>query len=312
MSARVGILCGRVFARGGNYMVHSDTFFRLPTNKATKLSNVTCVYCGRPETDEDPLTDEHVVSRNFVPKGSFVTGWSLILRACDHCNNEKSDLEDDISAITLLPAPGTAHEETELAQIAAGKAAGSFSRRTKKPVSKSCEQKTIKGKLTPGLAVSVRFEAPPQIHLKRIQRLAWFHLQGFWYFITYDECLRTGGFIPGEIAWLNYANRLDWGNSLQRSFADLAGNWDALFIEEGAGGYFKIALREDPSGAETWSVALEWNRNLRIIGFFGDHVIAKKHADALAPLQSKRINATYRMREQVTLNDNEDWLFAVP
>src|SRR6266852_1995241 len=90
----------------------------LPNNKATKLANITCVYCGREETSEQPLTDEHVVGRRFVPKGSFATGWALIARACEDCNNEKSDLEDDISAITLIPDLGTTHERPGLAETA--------------------------------------------------------------------------------------------------------------------------------------------------------------------------------------------------
>jgi len=290
-------------------MVHSDTFIIMPANKATKLSNTTCVYCGRPETDEEPLSGEHVVSRNFVPKGSFATGWSLILRACDSCNNEKSDLEDDISAITLLPALGTAHEEPGLAHTAARKAKGSFSRRTKKPVSQSYEQKTIKGKPAPNLDVSLGFIVPPQLDRERVQRLAWFHLQGFWYLISYNEHSRTGGLITDKMVWVNDANRMDWGNSLQRSFADLTADWDTCLLGEVAYGNFRITVRRDPCGAETWAAALEWNRNKRIIGFFGDLLIAQKHVNSLAPLRSEQINA-YKIREQVALNDDEDRLFA--
>src|ERR1700730_2391905 len=112
----------------------ADTLQDLPNNNATRLNNVTCVYCGAKNSVENPLTDEHVVGRRFVPKGSFAKGWSLIVQSCLLCNCEKSDLEDDISAITLQPDLGRSHQDTDLAAQAQRKAGGSFSRRTKKLV----------------------------------------------------------------------------------------------------------------------------------------------------------------------------------
>jgi hypothetical protein len=48
-----------------------------------------------------PLPVSFGRSGRFVPKRSFAKGWALIIRSCLRCNNEKSDLEDDIAAITL-------------------------------------------------------------------------------------------------------------------------------------------------------------------------------------------------------------------
>jgi hypothetical protein len=281
----------------------------LPNNKATKLTNVSCVYCGCEETAESPLTDEHVVGRRFVPKGSFATGWSLIVRACTGCNGEKADLEDEISAITLLPDLGTVHERPDLVEIAARKAAKSRSRRTKKTIGDSYEEGKIEGKLMSVADVSFGFVAPPQLVPERVHRLAWFHIQGFFYLITYDEAKQAGSFLPGEYGWVNDARRPDWGNPLQRSFADLTAGWNTRIEGEGADGYFKIAIRRDPSGAEIWSFALEWNRCLRSIGFFGDIDAAQRHVDGLHPLQFKRIDATRRMRLETALDESEDHLF---
>src|SRR5947209_4814937 len=50
-------------------------FTTLPNNKATKLANITCAYCGGEAEPDNPLTDEHVIGRKFVPKGSFAKGW---------------------------------------------------------------------------------------------------------------------------------------------------------------------------------------------------------------------------------------------
>src|SRR6266566_4636715 len=90
----------------------------LSNRKATKLGNVNCVYCGEKDMVEKPLTDEHVIGRRFVPKGSLARGWTLIVRSCERCNNQKSDLEDDISAITLLPDPGGSHSDPDLTSLA--------------------------------------------------------------------------------------------------------------------------------------------------------------------------------------------------
>lgn len=144
----------------------------LPTNKATRLDNVSCIYCGDTGDVSNPLTDEHVIGRRFVSKGSFVSGWSFIARACQRCNNEKADLEDDISAITLLPDLGNGHEEADLAALALRKARGSRSRRTKKLVIDSYEENKISGKLMQSVDVSFGFVAPPQLERGRVRRLA--------------------------------------------------------------------------------------------------------------------------------------------
>lgn len=282
----------------------------LPNNKATRLDNATCVYCGDAGDLSNPLTDEHVIGRRFVPRGSFVSGWSLIARACLRCNNEKADLEDDISAITLLPHVGEGHEDEDLVALALRKVKGSRSRRTKKPVINSYEENKISGKLMQSVDVSFEFVAPPQLNRERVRRLAQLHLQGFLYLITYDEARKTGGFIPGSPGWLNEASRCDWGNSLQRGFADLTLAWPARVEGTGAAGFFKVAIRRDPAGAELWSVALEWNRAFRIIGFFGDLKAAQVYVDQIPPLSWQRIDATQRMRREMELADEDDRLFA--
>src|SRR5438067_12808695 len=73
-----------------------------PHNRAIVLKNETCVYCGS-ELTAGNCTKEHVIGRKFVPKGKLHEEWNLIVRACTSCNHTKSDLEDDISAISLPP-----------------------------------------------------------------------------------------------------------------------------------------------------------------------------------------------------------------
>jgi hypothetical protein len=96
---------------------------------------------------------------------------------------------------------------------------------------------------------------------------------------------------------------------LQRGFADFVSGWDSGIEATGADGYFKIAIRRDPSGADLWSFALEWNSSLRSIGFFGNLERAQPHVDALPALQFQQIDATRRMRLEVPLDPNDDRLF---
>ena len=283
-------------------------FTTLPNNKATKLANITCAYCGGEAEPDNPLTDEHVIGRKFVPKGSFAKGWSLILRACERCNNKKSDLEDEISAITMLPDLGTAHEQPDLFSLATRKAAKARSRLTTKTVANSYEDHVVEGKLMSAIDCRFGFTAPPRLAQERVMRLARFHLQGFFYLISYDKYAGMGSGI-GDIGWINDARRPDWGNVLQRGFADFVSDWKSAIEGIGADGYFRIAIRRDPSGANLWSFALERNKALRSIGFFGDLDHAQAHADLLPPLQFQQLDATRRMRLEIPLDPKDDRLF---
>jgi hypothetical protein len=74
-----------------------------PRSRAIVLRNINCAYCGRLFDAELPATKEHVIGRRFVPRGCFAGQWNLILNACGRCNGDKAELEDDISAITMMP-----------------------------------------------------------------------------------------------------------------------------------------------------------------------------------------------------------------
>lgn len=109
-------------------------------NKPIRLRNTSCAYCGVTNSADNPLEREHVIGRRFVPKGTLARGWSLQVRACRRCNGEKADLENDISAITLLRGHGRAREEGVSPELIIRKATRSISRRTKKPVAESSEE----------------------------------------------------------------------------------------------------------------------------------------------------------------------------
>jgi hypothetical protein len=281
----------------------------LPPNKAVRLDNRTCLYCGVAETHEAPLTLEHVVGRRFVPKGSLAKSWALIGNACDPCNAKKAELEDDISAITVQPNLGEKHDDPLLAAEAARKAKGSFSRRTKKVVGQSHEEGSVEGKMMPGLHVKAGFISPPQLIEKRVHELAQMHLQGFFYLMSYNETEQRGGFLPGTVGFVVNANRPDWGNPLLRGFAKLKDAWTQQLDCVCAEGFFKIAMWREAEESPLWSFALEWNRSHRMVGFFGDLDRAQAHVDALPELQWKRWDATSRYRVETALETEEDTLF---
>ena len=83
-------------------------------------------------------------------------------------------------------------------------------------------------------------------------------------------------------------------------------------LATGASGYFKIAIRRHPSQV-CWSWAIEWNENVRAVGFFGDHVVAEGLVATFPELPWKTIqrgNEITRFREETRLNDEDDRLFS--
>ena len=128
----------------------------LSGNTAIAIANGTCVYCGIDLT-QDTLSKEHVIGKHFVPKGKLQDSWNLIVNACNPCNRKKSDLEDDISAITMQPDAYDrhGHDDEEAKSEAERKGKGSFSRYTKRLVKESRESRTVIGSLGKGINLSI-------------------------------------------------------------------------------------------------------------------------------------------------------------
>ncbi|MBJ9594140.1 HNH endonuclease [Burkholderia seminalis] len=282
----------------------------LPPNRPVRLRNATCAYCGRPFCSELPSTKEHVIGRRFVPLGTLDRQWNLLLRACDRCNGEKADLENDISAITMQPdAYGAfAVDDPIFQKETTRRAANAISRRTRRPVEDSREEVQIGGS-----ELAVTFTAPPQVDAKRLYRLAHLHVQGFFYWITHQPATERGGF-PGTFVDVASASRSDWGSPSMRWFMSSVECWHPRIEGTTAHGFFRISIRRHPEGHPVWSWALEWNKSHRVVGFVGD-------SEAIVPVISSRPSpsghayagtdgAIYRLREEVPLSPEEDILFA--
>ena len=242
----------------------------LSGSKPVTLDNDTCPYCGNPSGKEK----DHVIARRFVPVGKLANSWNLIVRCCRKCNLEKSDLEDDISAITMKlladRLDGDAVLGKEIAQKVERKALNSKSRLTGKPVYKSYGNIEARGPLAPNVDLTLNFTHPPQIGPDRSFKLARMQVMAFFYWITYSEETKRGRFWSGQFFPIleSEAVRSDWGNLIHRWFMDAVFNWHQRVRIMTADDFFKIAIRRHPENT-CWSWALVWNRIYRLFGCFG-------------------------------------------
>lgn len=278
----------------------------LPANKPIKLHNVTCVYCST-ELSKVKSNEEHVIARKFVPKGSLNKYWNLIVRSCEVCNNKKSDLEDDISSITMQPdLYGSYVVDDESLVSDSIRKSKSFSRRTSKRVSDSTEELTLKAPFLGG-NITFNFISSPQIDPDRAFELARLHVTAFFYWLTYDETAKIGKFWEGFYFPIQVTSNKDWGSHLNTTFMKLVLDWELVLHGETADGFFKFIIRKEPEST-CWSWALEWNKNYRVIGLFGNKESIENFNSLLGAPKVKIINkSTYR--KEIPLSKEDDSLF---
>jgi hypothetical protein len=292
----------------------TETFTEQPIDKPLRLRNKTCVYCGRQFDTSLRKTKEHVIARNFVPRGSLNGQWNLIVWACGQCNGVKSDLETDLSAITLLPSLTGQIDTVDktVLEDAIRKATGAVSRRTRKPVKDSQEQIEIKIPHGP-MQFTFNMTGPPQADSNRVFRLAMHHVQAFFYLITYRQDAQTGERMPGAFVPVMDVRRTDWGNPVMRGFMSATRNWRRRVMAIAADQFFKLSIRRHPENAPLWAWAVEWNRNFRVVGFFGEQALVKSAIDVLPRLRahgtSMEDGSWIRYRVEEALPDSEDHLF---
>lgn len=286
------------------------------------LRNARCPYCGRASTDQAPLrfSMDHVIGRRFVPRGALNNNWNLILQACDACNNLKSDLEDELSALSMIPDAGQPHsapDHERLADELARKMRGAYSRTTKKPIGDSSEELKLNAEISPGLRVTLGLASPPRFDELRVYQLALLQLRAFWSFVSYRDDLKSGLLVPTDQFYpIVCARRGDWGNDLFRGFEAQTDGWDYRLIASTAEGFFKVALRRHPTERYLASWAFEWNKSLRTIGIFGRPEPVKSFISKLPRLKKLRIvdsdGTDWLLRREVPLSgDDDDRLFDV-
>jgi hypothetical protein len=281
------------------------------TKLPVRLNNRTCPYCGQ-ELSAEISTDEHVIGRNFVPRGSLSTSWNLILKACRECNNLKSDLEDDISAITMQPDCFGRFPDASTEQEALRKGK-SLSRRTGRRVSASEERINIRSNFGPAV-MTFTLVSPPQVEEWRLATLAWSHVIACLYWISFDEEKRAGARFDEAFVPLSSAPRSDWGNEVHLAFMRKVITWEHRLLGQAAGGNFKVAIRR-LTDVRCWSWALEWNQRMRIVGLLGEPTaIASVEQElpvlAFQPVGKAPDGGTLSRRWEKALADEEDVMFA--
>ena len=283
----------------------------MPRNRPIVLRNLTCPYCGC-ELNDESFTKEHVLGRRFVPVGTLYQDWNLILRACRPCNGRKSDLEDDISVITMYHDAFGNSPSSEAAAEVERKKVKSRSRRTGKPVGESAERMTLRAQLGAAAGMTFTFTGPPQVDSDRVFELARLQMMGFFYFLTYSEGASRGHFWVGKFAPLMEAQKSDWGNPVHLSFMNTVVSWEPRILVCSAKDHFVAVIRKHPT-QNLWSWALEWNKSYRVVGYFGEEAYAQEAIAALPRLEATSIaeGATrwIRYRTETPLKEDDDSLF---
>jgi len=173
----------------------------------------------------------------------------------------------------------------------------------------------IGGQMAPGVSISVRLVAPPSAPSDHVEALAHLQIAGFFYWLTYDGNRQAGGYWPGRFHLINCAGTTDWGNPVQAAFAQTVSSWSPRLVIDTAQGFFKAAIRRDPS-VDCWGWAIEWNKNYRVIGFFGDESTIEANRARLPILESSSLstseNGELRLRVERPLPQDDDVLFTMP
>lgn len=230
------------------------------------LSNRACPYCNT-ELSNGEATEDHVIARCFVPKRSLEQSWNLHVRACSDCNGYKAALEDRVSAVSMhRPLIGPRQpDDLALAREAARKRQGSAGPR----IDRSNQSLKHHTELMPGVRVSFDLVAPPSIDPQQILELAWHHVSALFYYSTFNAEQGVGASLPGVFRGVQWSPRSDWGNDRQRAFMRSVVEWRHRINISAASGYFKASIRDHPV-RDCWAWAVEWNKNYRAVGFFGD------------------------------------------
>jgi len=285
-----------------------------PANRAWFLRNLSCPYCGQDFASVLASDKEHVIGRNFVPRGTLDGAWNLILRACRRCNGLKSDLEDDLSAITMHPdsAGRFACDDPRLAADLRRKAAKAINRRTRRPVAAGEAPLVIRGQMGP-LEMTFTMHSPPQAAENRLFGLAQLQLQAFFYRLTFDHEHRRGAFWRGGFQPLLAVRREDWGNPQLLWFEQRTAAWLPRLRAITADGFYKVWIKREAEDRILWAWAMEWNRNFRLAGFFGLDDSAKAIVDDAPPLKLDTLSETptswLKVRTEIPLADDADHLF---
>jgi hypothetical protein len=282
-------------------------------------SNTRCLYCAR-RFDETTVirSKEHLIARNFVPKGSFLGGreFNFIFAACERCNGEKSQLEGHVSAISQSLSPRIGADPVYF-DIARRKAHHEFHPWTGRPVVDSIQRMSVTMPLGASVGMSLGLVGPAQLDCDQVRLLACRHVQGLFALVTNEKHDTDDvSLLPPSAVWVHdHYLRSDWGNPQLRAAHEQTRNWMLHIGGATASGYFRFVMRRDPSHTRSWYWywLLEWNDSVRVMGgisFSGEApafltALPRLH-HAVMPLPN---GAVFRLREEFPLAPDADDFF---
>lgn len=283
-------------------------------DKNPLLSNQYCPYCGvfvgaSAEVDSDK---EHLIGRNFVPKGTLESGgFNFIFRSCRICNARKANAERHISTVTLFNSPSRAANE-HIDAIARHKASRDYHPAKKGVLVKDASDQQSISFGSGGFTMQFGSSSPPQIIPAVARLLACNHVQALFALIT-TENYRIGDklrILPASqfLYFSEYSYR-DWGNPQLLEIVNRVQDWPCYANIDSAGGYFKAMLRGLEGTCGFW--ALEWNQFLRVVGAISLENERPELFEGLPDLGWKPLpDGSGRFREEVPLLQDSDILFS--
>ncbi|NBC33262.1 MAG: hypothetical protein GVY13_11355 [Alphaproteobacteria bacterium] len=286
-------------------------------HKDLSRSNKHCLYCGRNigPGSEIPSNKEHLIGREFVPKGSLGNhgSFNFIFRSCVECNTEKSEIERHISTITLTNSPDL--QNANYREIAQRKFENDFY-----PGSGGTRVSDIRNEKkiifeAGSFSMSFCLVSPSQIHTGYSKILAYRHMQGLFSLInsTDPTASHTTRLLPAEhfhhFGTYFYS---DWGNPVLAELSKRANPLPCNLAITTASGYFRAIMRASQDGSG-WFWALEWNKSYRLLGWIGD-------ADKPPPLflnlpeenwhtMQSKAGEVMRVRSEIPVIEEADILF---
>lgn len=231
-------------------------------------SNACCIYCGTfLRGINPPASDkEHLIARNFVPIGMMGgQPFNFIFRSCRPCNARKAAAERHVSSITLFNSP-TRLENKDVNDVAIRKGQGDFHPKKRGVKIENAQEHLSLVRLFGPLSMTFGLVGPPQLDMRQVGEVALSHIQGLFALICtedYRDAVKMRLLPQEQVIWFDCYTHEDWGNPKAIEIAKRVHDWDCLANIETAQGYFKAILRRSAQG---WFWALEWNRQLRLVG----------------------------------------------
>lgn len=231
--------------------------------------------------------------------------FNFLFRTCRPCNDSKASAERHVSSVTLFNSPSRL-ENSKVDEIATQKGDGDYHPKKKGVLIRDAHEH-ISLNFSIG-HISSKFEmvAPPQLDRASVEDVAFRHIQGLFALICTEDHLDPEKIrlLPQDqfIFFGSYTHD-DWGNPQALEIANRVCDWDCLANIESAQGHFRAIMRRNK---ESWFWALEWNKQLRLIGG-----ISKMPMGLFEGLPSQGWMQTPqgRMRKNVPLITENDHLF---